>query len=149
MRRPCRWDIYCFSNKRVKKNTLLKGCLHHCNSHPQHTSQQMCKSEGTRLHSAWIISSGAATKQSAWVEHKWWKPENINISGVSLSVLIYMQKANEGNTSEKLPDTFLVGVLAPTVSVVRDTYVQFALGVLVLCCHTKCTFVDKKVNFWM
>lgn len=43
-----------------------------------------------------------ATKCSARAVRKCWKLENVNILGVSLSVLIYMRLANGGNTSEIL-----------------------------------------------
>lgn len=97
MRRLCRPDIYCSSNKGVK-NTLLKGCLYQ----PPHILDiPFCKCASQRgnvfipiNHLFWcgnkMFGQSSVQVLETW-EHKHFR--------VSLSVLIYMHMANGGNTS--------------------------------------------------
>lgn len=67
-----------------------------------------------------------ATKCSARAARKCLKPESVNILGVSLSVLIYMQMANGGNTSEILYSVSIwlgdfVPVPAVSVPIIGET----------------------------
>lgn len=93
MRRACRLDIYCSSNKQAKKKekkTFLKGCPYPL---PQildiPSANVLVKGEMSSFHTSIFH---AVTKHSARTESKCLKHERMCILGVSLSLVLYSQK---------------------------------------------------------